>query len=76
MTHQSYVRHIMSKSRKETKEDLSESIKNASETNVKSCHYTHIKQPGSKITLRMKKDNCQLNLKITVSKVQMKHLLK
>jgi len=69
MTHQSYVRHIMSKSRKETKESQGERSKNAVKTKIKSHYCTHIEQLKPKITFKRMKTNASE----TLGKSQRKH---
>jgi len=52
MMHQSYVRHMMSESRKETKESQGERSKNVVKAKVKSHYCTHIEQLKPKITFK------------------------
>ena len=52
MMHQSYTRHIMSESRKGTKEGQSERSKNVVKMKVKSHYCTHIEQLKPKITFK------------------------
>jgi hypothetical protein len=52
MTHQSYMRHIMSESRKEAKESQGERSKNTVKMKVKSHYCTHIEQLKPKITFK------------------------
>ena len=52
MMHQSYVRHMMSESRKETKKGQGERSKNAVKAKVKSHYCTCIEQLKPKITFK------------------------
>jgi len=63
------MRHIMSESRKETKESQSERSKNIVKTKVKSHYCTHIEQLKPKITFKRMKANTSE----TLSKSQRKH---